>query len=241
MIPMKFILAALLSFLSITVFSQTVIDVGKNNSGGQPSNLFYAVGGIPLNNAKYVAVREGSPFFDEALAKGRIVLSGGKVYDNIRLRLDLMDNTIHYISPEGEELIATTPIKTIFLTDSVSQKENQFDYSDFIMTLSKIEPGWYQLLDTGAVRLYKRHTKSIRENKPYGSATVDQFITTAFSYYMLFNSVFTPIKKIKALPDMLQDKKAELQEYINNNNISGRSDKDYMALLGYYNNLISKK
>lgn len=240
---MKTLLTAIIVLLpAYTIAQTTVVDVGKTNSGGTaPSNLLYVVGGVPMNNAKYVAIVEGTPFFNESFTGGKIVLSGGRIYTNIKLRLDMMDNTLQYISPEGEELIATTPIKTVFLTDPATQKENQFDHSDQIMTLSKMETGWYQLLDTGVLRLYKRHHKIIRENKPYGSATVEQYITTSYTYYLLINSVFTPIKKIKALPEMLQDKKTELQEYINTNSFTGKSDKDYLAVVGYYNSLIAKK
>jgi hypothetical protein len=238
---MKILLTTFILLLPAIGFSQVVVDVGKTTTAGAPSNLFYAVGGVAMNNAKYVAIVEGSAFFNEALLNGKIILSGGKIYADINLRLDLMDNTVHYMSPEGEELIATSPIKSIILIDPVSKKENKFDHSDFIGTGSKVEKGWYEMLDTGTVRLYKRHNKSIRENKPYGSATVEQYITTTYSYYMLINSIFTPVKKIKSLPDMLQDKKTELLAYINSNNLTGKSDKDYMALVSYYNILVSKR
>lgn len=238
---MKIILAATFLFLTANGYSQTVIDVGKTSSGGNASNLIYAVGGVPMNNAKYVSIVEGSPFFNETFTDGKIVLSGGKIYTNIKLRLDMMENTVQYISPEGEELIATTPIKTVFLRDSATQKENQFDHSGQMMTLSNVKTGWYQLLDTGKLKLYKRHDKTIRENKPYGSATTEQYITTSYSYYILLNAVFTPVKKIKALPDMLQDKKSELLEYINSNNLTGKSDMDYIAVVQYYKSLVGMK
>ncbi len=240
---MKFKLSVFILLLSLKGLAQTtVIDVNKINTGGTvSSNLIYAVGGVPMNNAKYVAIVEGTPFFSEAYFTGKIILSGGKVYDKIKLRLDLMDNSVHYMSTEGEELVATTPIKTVFLYDAASQKEIRFDNSEILMTHSTIEkPGWYELLDTGTVRLYKRHNKSIRENKPYGSATTEQYITTSYSYYIFTNTVFTPVKKFKALPDMLQDKKTELQEYINLNSLTGKSDKDYLVLVAYYNSLVKK-
>ena len=237
---MKIILTAFILSATANVFSQRVIDVANNNSAAT-SSLFYAVGGEPMNNAKYVAIIEGSPYYNEAFVKGKIVLSGGKVYDSLSLRLDLMDNTVHYLAAGDEELIATTPIKSICFKNTLLKTEDQFDHSDFIKTTSKVEAGWYQLLDTGIVTLYKRHFKSIKENKPYGSATVEQTITTANYYYILINSVFTAVKKIRQLPDMLQDKKAELLEYITNKNLTGKSDKDYMELVAYYNGLVAKK
>jgi hypothetical protein len=189
-----------------------------------------------MNNAKYVAVVEGSAFYNDAFFAGKIVLSGGRMYDKVKLRLDLIDNTVHYKSEDDQELVATTPIRTVVLYDAVLDKTLQFDHSDFI-SASKVETGWYQLLDTGKVWLYKHHNKSTRENKPYGSATTEQYITTSYSYYILVDSVFTPVKKIKAVADILQDKKAELLEYINLNILNGKSDKDYLALVAYYNKL----
>ena len=237
---MKILLTVFIFLINTNVFSQRVIDVSKNNSAAT-SNLFYAVGGVPMNNAKYVAIVEGSPYYNEVFFKGKIILSGGKIYDSLKLRLDLMDNTVHYLAADEEEMIATTPIKSICIKNPLLNKEDQFDHSDFIKTTSKFETGWYQLLDTGVVILYKRYFKSIKENKPYGSATVEQTINTTNYYYILINLVFTPIKKIKQLPDMLQDKKTELQEYINNKSLTGKSDKDYLELVAYYNGLVAKK
>lgn len=237
---MRIIILLLIFFSSIKTFSQRVVDVSKNNSAAT-SGLFYAVGGQPMNNAKYVAIVEGSAYFNEAFLNGKIILSGGKVYDSLSLRLDLMDNTLHYIDKDGEELIATTPVKSVCFKDLSLKTETQFDYADFIKTTSKIETGWYQLLDTGMVILYKRHFKSIKENRPYGSATIEQTISTSNYYYVLINAVFKPVKKIKQLPEMLQDKNAELTEYIKSKSLTGKSDKDYIELVAYYNSLFVKK
>lgn len=240
---MKHILAPAILLLSINISAQVkVVDVDKLNTGGTvSSNLIYAVGGVPMNNAKYVAIVEGSAFYNDAFVPGKIVLSGGRMYDKMKLRLDLMDNSVQYKGTDGEELVATTPIRTIVLYDAVSEKPLQFDHSDFITPGSKVETGWYQLLDTGTIWLYKRYIKNIRENKPYGSATTEQYITTSSHYYIIVNSVFTPIKKFKSLPDILQDKKAELQQFISSTGLTGKSDKDYSTLISYYNSLVAKK
>jgi len=236
---MRIILSLLISFISTSAFAQRVIDVTNNNSAANGS-LFYAVGGEPMNNAKYVAIVEGTAYYNDAFLPGKIILSGGKVYDSLSLKLDLMDNTVHYLAPGGDELIATTAIRSVIFKNLLDKTETRFDYSDFLKTGSKPETGWYQLLDTGTVTLYKRSVKSIKENKPYGLATVEQTITTSGNYYILINAVFTPVKKLKQLPDMLQDKKTELQEYITSKNLTGKTDKDYLELLAYYNGLVRK-
>lgn len=230
----------ILLFLLITgnSFSQKIVDVGKNLPA--TSNLFYTVGGEPVNNAKYIRVVEGSAFLNEAWLEGKIILSGGRVYDSIKMRIDAMDNTLHYLTPNGEELLATTPIRSVLFADAVTKKITQFDHSDFIPTTKKNEPGWYQLLDSGLVAIYKLYIKTIRETKPYGSATYEQSIITTNRYYILKNEMLTQVGKFKQIPGMLQDKKTELLEYITSNNLTGRGDADYIALIEYYKSLVKK-
>lgn len=237
---MRTVLSLLSLFISITLFSQRVVDVTSNNSAANGS-LFYAVGGEPMNNAKYVAIVEGTPYYDESFLPGKLMLSGGRVYDSLKLKLDLMDNTLHYLTPGEEELIATTPLRSVIFKKTAEKTETKFDYSDFITANPKPATGWYQLLDTGAVILYKRYVKTIKEDKPYGIATVEQTIATDNNYYILINAVFTQVKKMKQLPDMLQDKKAELTEFINSNSLTGKTDADYKAVVSYYNRLIAQK
>lgn len=237
---MKSLLFALiLTSTSMTGFTQKVIDVGKNNlpnTGG----LYYTVSGVPVSNAKYVRVVEGSPFYNESWTWGKIILSGGKPYDSILLRLNLMENNVHYQSTDGEELIATTPLRSIVLQDPVTGKKIQFDNSDYIKTTAIHEAGWYQLLDSGLATGYKRYLKTIRENKPYGSATYEQTIVTSVRYYLMTQAVFTQIKKIKQLPELLQDKKEQLIAFINLKNLSGKTDEDYALVIAYYNSLYTK-
>jgi len=172
--------------------------------------------------------------------KGKIVMSGGFVYNNIYLRIDLIENAIRYLAPDGKEMIATSPIRSVILSDSVTGKEFKFVNSRFMLITGKIENGWYQMLDTGYATLYKHFTKVISENKPYGASTTEQKINAYGSYFVMVKSVLNPIKKIKELPDLLNDKKEELKAYLSTKNLSGRSDADYIALITYYNSLFLK-
>lgn len=97
--------------------------------------------------------------------------------------------------------------------------------------------GWYLLLSDGRAALYKRFVKTVADNKPYGSVTVEQTINTSTLYYVFVNSVFTRIKKIKDIPELLKDKKDELNKYISSKNLSGKSDLEYAELVYYYNSL----
>ncbi|MEI9912525.1 MAG: hypothetical protein WDO71_24450 [Bacteroidota bacterium] len=238
---MRAILFIVFILPALAVFSQaTVVDVGKDDMQVAGTRNFYTVGGSPVTNTKYVKVVEGSPYFSDSWMKGKLALANGEMYDSLRLRLDLAANELQYISPEGKELIATTPVKGVTLKDSISGKQYHFVHSSFLQLPKNMESGWYQLLVQGPATLYKHIVKTVNENKPYGSATVEQTIKTTGQYFVVFNGVFTRIKKIKELPDTLKNKKIELDTYISSQGLAGRSDGDYSSLIAYYNSLVEK-
>lgn len=226
-------------FLATGGFAQTVIGLGKTSSGAALTNFTLYAGGTATIYTQYEDVVEGSAFFNNTFSIGKVILNDGQIFDSLSLRLDLLDNTVHYINSEEQEIIAYNPIKTVILYDSVSQKENRFDYAAIIAQAAP--PGWYQLLDTGKVQLYKQYYKTMRVDRAYNSARHEKFITTTFRYYILVNTVFTQVKNIKSIPDMLQNKKKELIDYIDSNSLTGKTDADYIQLIKYYNGLLNIK
>lgn len=238
---MKCLLLLLFFFPVSGVWCQQtkVIDVGKEDIRITAAQ-FYTVGGEPMSSTKYVRVVSGTPYFNDAWMKGSLDLSDGHGYENLWLKIDLIDNSLLYLDAEGKEMIAVSVIKNVTLIDSVSGRKYDFVYSSFINGVGKIQPGWYQVMVSGQVTLYKHSGKVINEIKPYGMATYEQSIVTTNSYFLLADSVFSPINKITALPNMLKNKKEELDQYINSKNLSGRSDADYTTLITYYNSFFSK-
>lgn len=237
---MKTLFSLLFFLLAFTSFAQKVIDVGKSTLPNTAGSL-YSVGGQPFQNFKYVKVVDGTPYFKEDWMGGKVIMSGGFAYDSIYLRLDLMDHSVHYLEPGGREMLAAPGIKAVILSDSGTGKKYQFIHSSYLTVSGKTEPGWYQLIAEGKATLLKRFVKTINETKPYGSGTTEQTIVTFSSYFLLEETVLTPVKKFKDLPNMVKDKKEELRAYIGTKNLSGRSDADYADLISYYNSLVEKQ
>ncbi|HMW25568.1 MAG TPA: hypothetical protein PLN49_08605 [Ferruginibacter sp.] len=232
-------------FLYCLLFIQTLaghaqlktVDVGKENLP-ITANLFYSVGGQPFNNYKYVRLTEGTPYFREEWMGGKVIMSGGFAYDSIYLRLDLVDNELHYIGPDGREMIANSPVRAVVLSDSITGARYTFVHSDYIPGAAR-NSGWYQMLDTGNVTLYKRYVKLMNEDKPYGSAVTEQKISTSGNYFLLVNGQLVSIRKFKDIAGLLPQKKEEIKNYINLQNLSGKNDAEYRSLINYYNSLLA--
>jgi hypothetical protein len=133
-------------------------------------------------------------------------------------------------------MIATTPIQKVVLVDSISQQAYTFVNGEYMPAIGRIK-GWYQLLSGGSAMLFKKINKQMQEVKPYGSATVEQTIVTSPRYYVLYKVNLTEIKKIKELSDVLVDKRDEVSQFVKNNNLSGKTENDFITLINYYNSL----
>lgn len=234
---MKYSLLIGLVLAISTSFGQRVVDVDKTDS--PISNVFYTVGGEPVSIAKYVRVVEGSPFFSDNWLWGSLTLPGGRKYDTILLRLDLSANEVQYMDNQGNPLIATSPVAEIWLTDT-NQNKIHFVHSSAITASNPPAVGWYQLLVGGKVSLLKGFTKEITEVARYSTGVRDQTINTKTTYYLLNEGKLYEIKKIGAIPDLLTEKKADLEKYISANRLNSKSDGSFISLVSYYNSIVTK-
>ncbi|MGQ0740248.1 MAG: hypothetical protein ACT4OJ_14445 [Bacteroidota bacterium] len=226
-------------FLLATVAARPqlrVVNVDKDDVSPL-SGLFFVLGGEPYSLVRYVKVVDGTPFFSEQWMRGSLILPAGKKYDSVQIKIDLLADEVHYQDKSGNPLIATSRIREIWLTDSATQKKYHFVHSSYIGTGTSATAGWHLLLAEGAALLFKKLYKEILETKPYGSATAEQRITTGIRYCILYNNIFSPLKSLSAIPDVLSGKKNELLQYISSNKLKGKSDGDYISLVSYYNSL----
>ena len=238
---MKLILSSVLLLSAFFANAQRVIDVNKVDESPF-RGLFYVVGGNPFSMAKYAKVTEGSPFFKDEWMKGSVIVKSGDQYDNQLLRLDLISNELHYLDSTGQEMITTEKVVEVILKDTLSGKQYRFVYSSAIAVPKSERPvtGWYQLLSMGSANLFCKFQKEIVDTRPYGAATYDETIKTTSLYFLAYKEIFYRIKKIKDVPDILTDKRTELNNYINSKDLSGKSESDYKNLIEYYNSLQTK-
>jgi len=219
--------------------SQKVVDVSKSDLpvGG---NTFYSVGGAPFVDSKFIKLVEGTPYFRKDWMNASIIMPFGREYKDIEVKLNLFDQQLHYKGEKDMELVATTPIKEVIISDPSNDSKYHFVHSSFIpVTNASPKKGWFQRLDSGAASLYKTFTKEISENKPYGSATVEQKMSTTETYLVYYNNTLMEIKKIKEAPGVLANKKKELEEFLDKKDNKKTSlDERMKALIKFYNSLL---
>ena len=231
-----------LSLIWVNGFSQRTIDVDKdpNANGGILQNV-YTVGGKPFVTAKFSKVIEGSPFFNEQMMRGTIISGEGKEYKDLSVRLNLLESQVNYLGDKQIEMIATSRVKEVVLSDTIQKIDHRFIFSEFVEIPDKPEKDFYELLETGKAGLYKQYKKRLLESKPYGSATIEQKIQTEIRYFIFVNGQWIRIKKMKDLTIAFYKKKNEIGKFITEKKISVNSESNFEAVTAYYNSLFTGK
>ena len=114
---MRIVTAVLFLLVSRFCSAQQVVDVSKQDVHMSP-NLFYVSGGEPFVNAKFVNLVEGTPYFTDEWLKGIAFDAASQEYKDIKFKIDLIDNTLHYLDDKEKEYVATVPLRELILTDS---------------------------------------------------------------------------------------------------------------------------
>lgn len=230
------ILSLLLVSFVHAAAQQKVANVDKDEVSPLASP-FFLLGGEPFSLVKYVKVVDGSPYFREDWMPGVIVLPHGTRYDSLQLKLDLLANEVHYQDPKGNELITNNEIRELWLNDPATGTIHHFVHASYFDPAVQAPGGWYEQLLAGKAWLFKRIVKQITETKPYSASVAEQRISSVNQYLVLHGKQLTPIKSISAFPPLFPEKRSALEQFIAAEKLKGKSDKDYISLVTYYNGL----
>lgn len=229
---MKFLLSGCCFLLLFKAHAQRTVDVTKMETVNE--SMFMSAGGEPFVNVKFVRLVDGSPYFKDSWLKGTVVLASGKIASGGFLKLDLMDNELHYLDAKDKEMVAINPLKEISLFDTSANAVFHFVHSS---SIPKAKQGWYLQLTDGKAILFKFLKKALLEQTPYGSATVEQRIQTSEQFFLLYNDAFIEIKRLKDLSTVLQNT-PEFDKYLGNlEKKKGVTSDKLIAAVNFYNSV----
>lgn len=205
------------------------------------SNPFLSDGnGRPLY-MQTVNNSEGSPYFTETYKKANITLADGRVAKEVKVKFDLLNNQIQYLNEKGVEMIPDLPIRRfIFVEPFFDQPRDFVMFQNGFPAIGRFTPAtYYQVLDTGRVKLLKSIKVSYRDDKPYGSPEVTRIYERAIGYY-----AFTPEgEMIKIEKDrevfayIFKSRQKEILAFINEKKLKLKGESDYLEIFRFYQSL----
>jgi hypothetical protein len=223
---MKQYLMLLFCVILIGAVQSQGYDVGSQAMQG---NNPFLIGSQQVNTIKYSRLVEGSPFFWDDYQPATIGTKKGEKYAGMKVKLNLTDQELYYMDDKGKELVLTSPVDYVIVSNPTIPATVQFE---FFPKAAEAQPwGWIQLLTKGTkVAVYKRHMKTMEETTPYGSATKEQKILTNYQYYALSKGTWIKLKKMEDVADINPEKRDEVLALIKSYKLKWKDDKDWAKL-----------
>jgi len=229
---------ALLLFIVCAAQAQRVIDItGHDIDATRTEQLSGIVGGTIFPGDKYIKIKEGSPYLYDDWCTGTLVLGSGIAYQNLQLKLDVLNHEVHYKDARDQEMILTTPLKEIILHAGGLDARTLIPGKPWVETDKKLADSWLQVLVNDTVSLMLDVRKKLTETQGYNSATAEQTINDSYIYFLQKGGHLNRFTKWSQLLDLLADKQKQVARYAKENDLTGEAPLEYAQLVAYYNKL----
>lgn len=187
--------------------------------------------GRPIKKYRYENIT-GSPYLHEDWQEGRVILGNGNVYENVPLRYNLIEDLLLFRTREGQELGFVQPVQEFQFNGSTVVYRSGFAPAD-----NHTAASFYEVVTDGEVKLLKKTHKAVREEKAYGTATINKNILAYTNYYIVLDNRLVKVKSGKNLLQALPDHTAELEKYVKEHKLKLKDEAEMARLVAYYNTL----
>lgn len=183
--------------------------------------------------ADYTAsLTHGQPYFGIKENQPGWVLYNGMRYDSLMLWYDLVTDAVVTWDPDH-----------VLRFQLINDRLQAFNLSGHLFirfqkdSLDGIRTGFYEVLATGRVNLYKKSSKNLQTYATQDGLQKDIFSDSSF--YIARNGRFLPVNKKSSVLAALADKKTAVRAFIRKNHLSIRREKEYalLSVVTYYNGL----
>jgi len=185
------------------------------------------IGGPPMGSQNYVNIK-GSPYLLETWEKGNVTMASGQKFEGIDLMFDQVANQVLFKDSKGEVKAFNQPIISFIIGEGAKQH-----------TFAKgVDGVFYENLVSGKTSLWKKNHKTLIDEKPYGSASMQRNVLNNNTFYVGELSKLTKIKNDKkSILEVLTDKAPEIEAYMKKEKLNPKTEIDLIKIFQYYNSL----
>lgn len=185
------------------------------------------IGGTPLTGQAYMNVK-GSPYLLEDWEKGSVTVASGKKFENLDLKFDQVINQVIFQDADGSMKAFSQPV--VAFTIGKDLNEHEF--------LRGPDGVFYERLANGKIILWKKNHKTIIDEKPYGSASIQRNILNNTTYYVGDLARLIKIKNDrKSVLELLSDKVTDIEAYMKKEKLNPKTESGLVRVVMHYNGL----
>jgi hypothetical protein len=157
--------------------------------------LLITPNGSPFLPAMYSTVTSGSAFYKDEFMPATIFFEGTSIAKSAFVRLDLVDNSIHYLNDKKEEFIINKTVEKLVFENPENAKEIFVSGNSLPTENASYKNKWYLVLQQNDLTVYKLYTKKIFEYKPFNSGILEKTIETYEKYFIIKDGILVESKK----------------------------------------------
>lgn len=176
----------------------------------------------------------GSPYLVDTWSKGNVKFFNSKPFDNVDLKLDLLENILVLKGADGSENVFTEKISEFTL--NVLGKDRMFK-SGFIDSKNQLISGFLEVLYNGKTKFLSREGKMVIESKGYNTNTVTKKIENTTEYYISKANNSVNLVKLNEKSILAYLGNPDLTKYVKDNQLNLKIKEDIIKLLQYYDSL----
>lgn len=198
--------------------------------------------GRPLyQRTEYIA--EGTPYLYDEYCFSEITTVSGRIYTDVKVKINLLEKFVVYMADNGDEMIATMPISRIRLMNFVSNgKAHGEKLLESVNNAAMNAPDGkiFEVIENGKAKLLKELTVTYNDDKKYGEATITRVFTKNERLFALLENTTEP-KKIEknktAIIDLFGAKKELIRSFIEGRQLKCKTEEELAQVFRYYNSI----
>ncbi|MBD1362191.1 hypothetical protein IDJ77_00085 [Mucilaginibacter sp. ZT4R22] len=193
----------------------------------------------PVPTLDYAELK-GTPYLYEDWQQGSVKLANGvSSKDKMLVRYNLVNDMLSFKdNASGEEMAFVVPVEEFTINDNSGDRPVVRLFRSYQGIAGSTPSGFFEVLSDGKVQLIKKQSKLITESIHIGASGMTRSFNDKTKYYLVNNGNAVSVKNDKkSILAVLGDKQAQLEGYINANNINFKNDRQLGKLVDYYNTL----
>lgn len=221
--PLKFIILSgvVMQFICFTTCAQRSRNVQDHILIKESDKYLYGA-----QEANY----EGSPYLNENFVKG-YVYSGNEKFNGVPMRYNIFQDKIEF-----QDLGVMYLLEPDTLINKV-EIGNQILVVESFKFLSKTQPAFLELLESGKLTLMAKKTVNYRERILISDIPAKYVRSADVFYYKYKNEDMLKVGSIKNLVASLPDKQQEINRFVKEQKTSSKDKDGLIKFVKYYNSI----
>ncbi len=197
-----------------------------NTAVGDQSEIYNGAG-----YKLYPTALRGSPYFEDKIHPApSLILYNGTWYENVPVLYDVFNDEMIGILNDNMFVFRTDKLAQVYLSD------HHFIYLD-AQSVSNLTPGFYDELYDGKTQVLVKRISTVQSS--VNQQAVEVVYENKDIIYIKKGNSYHQVSSKSSVMDMMKDKKKQLTQYLNDNQIKYNNDREgsIAKLAGYYDQI----